>query len=219
MSTTTSQSGTERSFIPGLGKLALTPLYDVVHRLARVGGLHEEMIRLADPQPGQRVLDVGCGTGNLLLALGRSRPGVELAGLDPDLTALARAQRKAARAGITVRWDRGFADELPHRDGSVDRVVSSLMLHHLDPPAKDAMLAEVRRVLRPGAVLVLADVDGHDAAHGHGPFGRRMARSELLRDNTDIPGRIAAAGLSPDAPVTHRLRVGQVSIILARRTD
>ncbi|HZG89152.1 MAG TPA: methyltransferase domain-containing protein [Pseudonocardia sp.] len=217
MDATTSHSGAERSFLPGLGRLALSPFYDVVHRLARVGGLHAEMIRLADPQPGERVLDVGCGTGNLLLALGRSRPGVDLAGIDPDFSALATAQRKAARAGVPVRWDRGFAEELPHPDGSVDQVLSSLMLHHLDPSAKDELLAEVRRVLCPGGVLVLADVDGDDAGHGHGPFGRRMAHSTRLRDNADIPGRIAAAGLRPDATITHRLPVGQVAITRATR--
>lgn len=67
------------------------------------GGLHAEMIRLADPQPGQWVLDIGYGTGNLLLALGCNHPSVELIGLDPDLAAPARAQRKATRARIAVR--------------------------------------------------------------------------------------------------------------------
>ena len=205
---------TEHAFVPGLGRLALTPFYDLVHRLARVGGLHADMIRLADPQPGQRVLDVGCATGNLLLALGRNHPAVELIGLDPDLTALARAQRKAARAGIAVRWDRGLAQELPYPDGSVDRVLSSLMLHHLEPPTQDAMLAEVRRVLRPDGTLVLADLDGHRTAHGllrhRTPLSRR-------HDEADIPGRIAAAGLRPDPPVVHVLRVGRVQIVRACR--
>jgi tRNA G46 methylase TrmB len=84
-------------------RLALTPLYDLMHRQAQVGGLHAEMIRLADPQPGQWVLDIGYGAGNLLLALGRNHPSVELIGLDPDLPAPARAQRKATWARIAVR--------------------------------------------------------------------------------------------------------------------
>ena len=216
MAATASHPSSERSFVPGLGRLALTPFYDLLHRLVRLGGVHEEVIRLADPQPAQRVLDVGCGTGNLLLALGRARPGVDLAGIDPDLAALARAQRKSARAGVVVRWDRGFAEELPHPDGSVDRVVSSLMLHHLDPAAKTALLAEVRRVLRPDGLLVLADVDGNGAHHG-GFLQRRTAASERAHHQTDIPGLIAAAGLRPEPPVVHDLRLGRISIIRAGR--
>jgi ubiquinone/menaquinone biosynthesis C-methylase UbiE len=191
-----------------------------VHRLFRVGRLHAEMVRVASPEHGQRVLDVGCGTGNLLLALGARRRDLDLTGIDPDPKALSRATRKARRAGTTVRWDRGYADALPYPDGSVDRVFSSLMLHHLDPPVKDAMLAEVRRVLRPGGALVLADLDGDGQEHGHGhehrPFRRRMRVSERLRENAGIAERIAAAGLVPDAPVAFAMRrVGTVTIVRA----
>ncbi len=213
MSETTSH---EHKFVPGLGRGPLTPLYDVVHRLAGLGGMHTEMIRLAALAPGQRVLDVGCGTGNLLLALGRSRSDVELTGLDPDARALALAARKARRKGVAVAWQRGFAQELPHPDGSIDRVFSSLMLHHLDAAAKDALLAEVRRVLRPDGLLVLADVDGHHAVHGHGLFRRRMATSPLVRDNAGVVERIAAAGFTVEPRVTYHLRLGEITIVRAR---
>jgi SAM-dependent methyltransferase len=220
MNATAAHSDIDRPFVPGLGRPWLTPLYDTVHRLARLSRLHAQMVRLAAPQPGQRVLDVGCATGNLLVALGRRRPDLELVGLDPDRAALTRAARKARRAGIAARWDRGYADALPLPDASVDRVFSSLMLHHLDPPTKDAVLAEVRRVLRPDGVLVLADVDGdqHARGEGHGPLRRRMAQSDLVRDNADLPGRIAAAGFVPDPAVPCVLRVGTVDVIRAVRT-
>src|SRR5262245_37024230 len=130
------ETTSDRPFVPGLGKGLLTPLYDLVHRLSGLGRVHREMIRTADPRPGQRALDVGCGTGNLLLALARERPGVELVGLDPDERALAVARRKARRARAAVDWRRGFAQELPFPDASVDRVFSSLMLHHLGRGAK-----------------------------------------------------------------------------------
>ena len=96
MSETTSH---EHAFVPGLGRGPLTPLYDLVHRVSGLGGVHADMIRLAALAPGQRVLDVGCGTGNLLLALGRERSDVELTGLDPDARALALAARKAPAQG------------------------------------------------------------------------------------------------------------------------
>jgi ubiquinone/menaquinone biosynthesis C-methylase UbiE len=212
----TSHSGAEHAFVPGLGRAGLTPLYDLVARLSGLDGLFTEVVKLAEVRPGQRALDVGCGTGNLLLKLGRSQPGVELAGLDPDARMLARAQRKARRAGVAVAWQRGFAQELPYSDGSFDRVFSSAMLHHLERDAKEAMLAEVRRVLRPDGMLVLADVDGHGAIHGHDPMSRRMARSDLVQDNAGMVERIAAAGLAVEPVTIYRVRIGAMTIVRAR---
>ena len=90
------------------------------------------------------------------------------------------------------------------------------MLHHLDAAGKDALLAEVRRVLRPDGLLVLADIDGHRAVHGHGPFRRRMATSPLVRDNAGMVERISAAGFTVEPPVTHHLRIGEITIVLGR---
>jgi ubiquinone/menaquinone biosynthesis C-methylase UbiE len=206
----------QREYIPGLGKHFLTPFYDVVHHVFGLQSIHREMVELAGLRAGHRVLDVGCGTGNLLRTTGRSHRDVELAGLDPDPVALARAGRKARRAGLTIRFDRGFAQELPHPDGSVDRVFSSLMLHHLDTEAKDALLAEVRRVLRPDGLLVLADVvtDGH--GHGHG----RM-RSQLHDNGTGaVSRRIAAAGFAVEPTRVLPLRLlGKVGIEVARPSE
>jgi ubiquinone/menaquinone biosynthesis C-methylase UbiE len=206
----------QREYIPGLGKHFLTPFYDVVHHVFGLQPIHREMVELAGLRTGHRVLDVGCGTGNLLRTTGRAHRDVELAGLDPDPVALARAGRKARRAGLTVRLDRGFAQELPHPDGSLDRVFSSLMLHHLDTEAKDVLLAEVRRVLRPDGLLVLADAvtDGH--GHGHG----RM-RSHLHDNGTGaVSRRIADAGFTVEPTRVRPLRLlGKVGIEVARPSE
>ena len=141
---------------------------------------------------------------------------IRLAGLDPDPKALARAHRKARRAGVAVRLERGFAQALPHPDGAFDRVLSSLMLHHLDSGSKDALLAEVRRVLRPDGVLVLADA----VVGEHGHRGRRKGgMAEHLRDNVGdaVSRRIAAAGFTVEPTRTMALRVGgNVGIEVAR---
>ncbi|MBC2905765.1 class I SAM-dependent methyltransferase [Streptomyces cupreus] len=210
-----------------MGKHFLTPLYDVVHHVFGLRPIHQEMIRLAGLRDGHRVLDVGCGTGNLLRATGQRYRNVDLVGLDPDPKALARAGRKARRVGLTVRLDRGFAQELPYGDGSFDRVFSSLMLHHLDSTSKDALLAEVRRVLRPEGLLVLADAvfdeHGHDHWHGRGhrQAGMRGRVGEQLRDNVGdaVSQRIAAAGFTVEPTRTMALRIGgKVGIELARPT-
>jgi ubiquinone/menaquinone biosynthesis C-methylase UbiE len=196
-------------FIPGLGKHFLTPLYDVVHHVFGVQPLHQEMIDLAALRDGHRVLDVGCATANLLRTIGRQRPGVELVGLDPDPKALARARRKARRAGLDMRLDRGFAQELPYPDGSFDRVFSSLMLHHLDSTSKDQLLAEARRVLRPDGLLVLADAVVGE--HGHGGLRRMRAQ---LHDNVGdaVSRRVAAAGFTVEptrtTTVGRRMKIG-----------
>jgi ubiquinone/menaquinone biosynthesis C-methylase UbiE len=206
-----------RHFVPCMGGSALTPFYDILHRFSGLGAVHEKMISMAELQPGQRVLDIGCGTGNLLLALGRVDPGVEIEGLDPDARALAKAARKAHRAGVAASWRPGYAQDLPHADGSVDRVFSSLMLHHMpDDDGKDTLLAEVRRVLRPDGLLVLADIDGHSAVDGHGFLRRRMAHNPMIHDNAGMVERIKAAGFAVEAPVEHRLRMGRITIVRAR---
>ena len=204
-------------YVPGMGKHFLLPLYDVVHHVFGVRRIHEEMIALARLRDGLRVLDVGCGTGNLLRTTGRRWPKVELTGMDPDPKALARARRKIRRAGLDVRLDRGFAQNLPYPDDSFDRVLSSLMLHHLDTTSKDALLAEVRRVLRPDGTLVLADAvvsaDAAEPGQGHG----RMR--EHLHDNVGdaVSRRIAAAGFAVEPSRTMALRIGgRVAIEVAR---
>ncbi|WP_128382255.1 class I SAM-dependent methyltransferase [Streptomyces cavernae] len=234
MTEKTSQPLTEREYIPGLGKDFLTPLYDVAHHVFGLHPIHQRMITLAELRDGHRVLDVGCGTGNLLRATGQRHRNVDLFGLDPDPKALARAGRKARRAGLTVRLDRGFAQELPYGDGSFDRVFSSLMLHHLDSTSKDALLAEVRRVLRPDGLLVLADAvlgeHGHDHWHGRGRRqigtrgrtrgGMRERMREQMRDNVgdSVSQRIAAAGFTVQPTRTMALRIGgRVGIELAHR--
>lgn len=220
MTEKTSQPSAERDYIPGMGKHVLLPLYDVVHHVFGLRPIHQEMITLAGLRDGHRVLDVGCGTGNLLRSTGKRYRNVDLVGLDPDPKALARAGRKARRAGLAVRLDRGFAQELPYPDSSFDRVFSSLMLHHLDSASKDALLAEVRRVLRPDGLLVLADavLDEHGHGHGRRQVGMRGEMREQMRDNVGdaVAQRIAAAGFTVEPTRTMALRIGgRVGIELA----
>jgi SAM-dependent methyltransferase len=195
--TRTAVSGDERPFLPGMSRTWLLPLYDPLTRLLGIRRIHRRLLDQAGLRPGQRVLEIGCGTGNLLLAAKRTQPAVTVVGVDPDLTALARAHRKARRRGLGVQLDRGYADQLPYADDSVDVVLSSFMLHHVPADQREPALREVRRVLRPGGALHLVDIGGA-AAPADGWIARRAHRHELTRDGlgAGIPDLLRQAGFT-----------------------
>jgi len=173
----------QRTFIPAAGSDWLLPFYDPVSKLLGSASAHRQLIDEAELRAGQRVLEIGCGTGSLILLVKSLHPAVEAIGLDPDPKALARAQRKLERCGISVQLDRGFSDELPYPDESYDRVLSALMFHHLDRNEKTQTLHEVLRVLKPGGSLHLLDFgSGQDGSDG--PLARLFRASEHLRDNS-----------------------------------
>src|SRR4051812_22326002 len=186
----------DRRFLPGMGRDWLLPLYDPFTRLIGVEAAHRKLADGAELASADRVLEIGCGTGNLVLLVKRMRSQLEVVGLDPDPKALARAGRKARRAGLALELDRGFADELPYPDESFDRVLSSLMFHHLDADLRVASLREVLRVLRPGGSLHLMDFGG-ESHHLRGLAGLGR-RSHTLKDNWDtrIPTLMGQAGFS-----------------------
>jgi ubiquinone/menaquinone biosynthesis C-methylase UbiE len=145
-------------FIPALSYHRLTPLYDPVVRLTtREAAFKAGLIEQARVRPGQRVLDLACGTATLTVAVKRAQPLAEVLGLDGDPAILRRAREKARKAGADIRLDAGLSDELPYADGWFDVVLSSLFFHHLTREGKLKTLAEVRRVLKPGGELHVAD--------------------------------------------------------------
>ena len=106
---------------------------------------------------GERILDLGCGTGTLAIAIANAAPGAAVVGIDADDSMLVRARAKQARSGTAIQWHRGFAQNLPFGDAVFDAVVSSLFFHHLLRPDKRTALAEIARVIRPGGRLLIAD--------------------------------------------------------------
>jgi ubiquinone/menaquinone biosynthesis C-methylase UbiE len=179
----TTMSESRRHFVPGMGVEWLLPLYDPFTRLLGFDGARRDLLLQANLRPGDRVLDIGCGTGSLAVLVKQRFPDVEVIGLDPDGKALARATRKAQRAGADVRFDRGFADALEYPDASFDRVLSSFMFHHLERAAKDATLHEIRRVLKPGGRLLLLDFDGPQSELR--PLRNGLHSHRRLRDNAE----------------------------------
>ena len=101
------------------------------------------------------VLDIGCGTGDLVVALSRRLRDARIIGIDLSPSMLLYAGRHATTDG-RLRFIVGDAASLPFDDGAVDLVVSTLSLHHWTEPA-DAF-AEIARVLRPGGVALIYDL-------------------------------------------------------------
>lgn len=117
---------------------------------AFVHGLAGGVLELLAAQPGERILDLGCGDGQLTQRIAAT--GASVAGVDasPEMAAAARLR------GIVV--DLGVAESLPYASGSFDAVFSNAALHWVRD--QDAMLAEVARVLRRGGRFV-AEMGGH----------------------------------------------------------
>lgn len=183
----------KHDYVPAAGVHALLPAYDLMSRIMGFRRTYDRLIAQAELADGMRVLEIGCGTGNVLVRARRAHPNVELIGSDPDPSAVQRARRKLPH----TRLDVAYAQELPYADGEFDRVLSSAMFHHLDAATKPLALAEVFRVLRPSGQLHLVDfVEGHGGHAGVlGGFLRRHTH-QPVDFSGDIPAMLESAGFS-----------------------
>ena len=136
--------------------------YDWLARVATLGGerkFRQRTLDLAQLQPGDAVLDVGCGTGTLLIEAAKRVGSYGSAhGVDRSVEMLAYARRKAAAQGVTANFVEESADHLPYLDASFDVVLCTMMLHHLPASMQIATIVEMRRVLRPGGRIVIVDM-------------------------------------------------------------
>ncbi len=140
------------------GRFSRIDLYDpVVRWTLREKTFKTALLRQANLHPGLRLLDLGSGTGTLALLAHDFTPGVQVVALDADSLALALAQRKLSRLPRGPELIRGLAQMLPFADESFDRVLSTLLFHHLTSDGKQRALQEVHRVLRRGGEFHLAD--------------------------------------------------------------
>jgi ubiquinone/menaquinone biosynthesis C-methylase UbiE len=135
--------------------------YDVLAWLLTFGrerAFRERMLSFAKLQPGEAVLDVGCGTGYIaLLAKKKVGPQGRVEGIDASAEMVARATAKARRAGLQVEFSNATAQELPFKDGEFDVVLSTLMFHHLPKKGRGEFAREAVRVLRQGGRLFVVD--------------------------------------------------------------
>jgi SAM-dependent methyltransferase len=193
-------------FVPALGHDFLTPLYDVVARVTGERRFKRHLVELTRLAPGHDVLDVGCGTGTLALMLKAACPAARVTGLDLDPRILAIARRKIERAAADIEVRQGSATAPPFPPASFDRIVTTLVLHHLTTAQKRDTLAAMRALLRPGGELHVADWGRpHNALMRLVASGVRLLDGETLDANLrgELPGLIAAAGFA-DVAETER---------------
>ncbi len=130
----------------------ISPVYDAMNRTMTMG-LDQRWRRAtvsAVVQPGDRVLDACCGTGDLAVAA--KEAGAEVAGLDFSERMLERARRKSDE----IEWLQGDALALPFSDGSFDAATVGFGVRNLDDLERG--LAELRRVLRPGGRVAILEI-------------------------------------------------------------
>jgi ubiquinone/menaquinone biosynthesis C-methylase UbiE len=136
----------QQAYIPALSFRFLTPFFDFIQKyIVRDVRYKLLLIEQANIQPGQKVLDLGCGTGTLALMAKKAQPNADVIGLDADSQMLEMAVEKSASQNIEVKFDVGFTDKLPYPDASFDLVLSSIMIHHLKTPEKEQTAREVFR--------------------------------------------------------------------------
>jgi ubiquinone/menaquinone biosynthesis C-methylase UbiE len=174
---------TNAPYIPALRWKGLTPIYDAVLRwVMQEENFKHALIRQAQIQPGQQVLDLGCGTATLTVMVKQAHPEAEVTGLDGDPQVLQIGRAKAEKAGVALTLDQGMAYDLPYLEASFDRVLSSLMFHHLTTQDKQRAIQEVYRVLRPGGSFLIVDF-GQPQGIWSGLVSPVMARLEEVADN------------------------------------
>ena len=157
----TARMGNKHDYLPATGNDLLLPAYDLITRVFGMSPGYDTLAGQAELFDDVKILEIGCGTGNLTTRVMRLQPTAHVTATDPDPRALARARRKIARSN-DVRFDQVYAQRLPYADESFDRVLSSMMLHHLDSDMKTDALREAYRVLRPGGRVHIIDVHTDD---------------------------------------------------------
>ncbi len=128
-----------------------------------LGEVHDTLIELANLREGERILDVGCGTGMLSSRLAKVSDGIAVCGVDVGPRMIAAAENRLRSRHLNVKFAVGTAVKLPYSDGHFDVVSSCLVFHLLNDSEKEPAIREIFRVLKPGGRYVCAEFERYPA--------------------------------------------------------
>jgi ubiquinone/menaquinone biosynthesis C-methylase UbiE len=167
----------KNSIIQPLGPSWFTGAYDPLTARWPAGNkMRDTVIDALQPAAGQRLLELGCGSGRLAIQIKRGWPEVAITAVDGNRDIMKVARRRAEQAGVDIDFVLGDFTACP-LEGSYDRVYSTLVLHHLNLEAKQEVFARIRGLLAPGGKFVVADFSGH-----HGSGQAILSKLSMLSD-------------------------------------
>lgn len=165
------------SIMRPLGPSWMTGAYDpLIARWPAGNKMRSTVIDALDPVPGQRLLELGCGSGRLAIAIKRRCPDVAITAVDGNRDILKIARDRANQAGMDIDFKLGDFTSCP-LEGTYDRVYSTLVLHHLTLDAKQQVFDRIRGLLVEGGSFVIADFSRH-----HGSGQAVLSRLSTLSD-------------------------------------
>lgn len=170
----------------------MTPCFDLLSNIFGFGKkFNSKVITLLNLKPYERILDLGCGTGSLLVTIKTRYHGIDATGVDIDEKILNIAKQKIKKNNLNIKLIKSSADKLPFPDCAFDVVVSTLVFHHLPTEVKKQALQEVHRVLKKNGRFLLADfgrLSGPSKIFYYLLVLFRIPEAKTLRDN--IEGKI-----------------------------
>ena len=184
--------------------------------LGKEDAIRRMTLQLAKVSSGEKVLDVGCGTGSLtIMAKGEAGPTGEVSGIDPAPEMIEIARSKAAGAGVDVAFQVGTIEALPFPDGTFDVVLSSLMVHHLPDDLKKTGFGEVHRVLKPSGRFLIVDIEPSGLPLLGALFTHLIGHGRMRGNITRLPEMLREAGFTQVE--TGRTAFSPISFALAVR--
>jgi ubiquinone/menaquinone biosynthesis C-methylase UbiE len=115
--------------------------------------IQKESLRLAAFDSNESVLDIGCGRGDLINAVGKLNKSLKLFGIDPDAAMIEQAKQLTDKASFKI----AYASDLPFINNSFNWVISTLAFHHMPSGEKVQAARELVRVLKPGGHAIVSD--------------------------------------------------------------
>jgi len=176
-------------------------LYDRwAHR--HLGEVYDTLIELAGLRGGEKILDVGCGTGILSSYSAQASDDIAVYGIDAGAHMIAVAEKRVRGHPLKVEYQVGTAVQLPYSDGQFNIVLSCLLFHLLRGSEKERVLREIFRVLKPGGKYVCAEFETVPV----GFFRRHLSTypSDLIETvGFDVAAQLAGPSITKRRPVVY----------------